>query len=323
MAAETVRGSPVWAYGLLTGALGRQPLPRPQGERKRMDDYDPPLGEVDFVAFDLETTGLTPTSCRIVEFGAVRFRLGSGELGSMSQLVDPQCTIPLGVIRIHGITDAMVRGQPTVRAVMPQFLAFLGDNRTVLLAHNAPFDLAFLGEALAQLGRAELPHAVIDTLDLARRCLGQLLRHDLQSVAWYFGVTQREDHRALADARMAMHVFCRILATRPEVSRLSHLFRLSPPLRLVAKSVQSVSTRDMDALRLAIEECRVIEMVYDGGTRGPLPRRVTPLEIYESGGRAYLVAYCHIDQMEKIFRVDRIRHFELGEEGPPMDIVVS
>lgn len=288
-----------------------------------MDDSDPPLGEVDFVAFDLETTGLSPAECRIVEFGAVRFRLGTGELESMSQLVDPQCTIPPAVIRIHGITDAMVRGQPTVRAAMPRFLKFLGDARTVLLAHNAPFDLGFLSEALGRMGRRGLPHAVIDTLDLARRCLYQLPHHDLHSVAWYLGLAQQEDHRALADARLAMYAFCRMLAMQPEVSRLSDLFRLSPPLRLAENRILSTSIGEMDALWAAIEESRVIEMVYDGGSRGLLPRRVTPLEIYQSGGRAYLVAYCHIDQMQKTFRVDRIRQFRLSEQGPSPGMVVS
>lgn len=286
-----------------------------------MDD-DRPLDEVEFVAFDLETTGLSPLECRIVEFGAVRFRLGSGELASMSQLVDPQCRIPRGVIRIHGITDAMVRGQPTVRAAMPWFLAFLGDGRTVLLAHNAPFDLGFLAEALAQLGQGGLPHAVIDTLDLARRCVA-LPRYDLQSVAWYLGLAQREDHRALADARLAMQAFCRMLAMRPEVSRLSHLFRLSPPLHLAEKCIHALPAGEMDALWAAIEQSRVVEMIYDGGSRGLLPRRVTPLEIYESGGRTYLVAYCHIDQMQKTFRVDRIRRFQSGEQGPSPGTVVS
>lgn len=280
-----------------------------------MEQYDPPLSEVDFVAFDLETTGLSPVACRIVEFGAVRFRLGAGELGSLSQLVDPQRPIPAAVIRVHGITDAMVRGMPTEREVLPEFLAFLGGARTVLLAHNAPFDLGFLGEALARTGRSGLPHPVIDTLDLARRCLYGLPRYDLESLARYLGLARREDHRALADARLAMQAFCRMLAMRPEASRLSDLFRLSPPLRLVEKRALSTPAGDMDALWAAIEQCRVIEMVYDGGSRGGLPRRVTPLEIYQSGSRAYLVAFCHIDQMEKTFRVDRIRQLRLGEQG--------
>ena len=106
------------------------------------------LADVDFVAFDLETTGLSPISCRIVEFGAVRFNLAAGELETFEQIVDPQCPIPPETIRVHGITDAMVRGMPTVSEVLPAFLGFLGGPDTVLMAHNASFDIGFLTQVI-------------------------------------------------------------------------------------------------------------------------------------------------------------------------------
>jgi len=115
-------------------------------------DANLPLPNVQFVALDLETTGLYPVSCRIVEFGAVRFKLAKGELHRFEQLVDPECPIPSDATRIHGITDAMVCSMPTVAATLPIFLGFLGDPDTVLLAHNASFDLGFLSFALAKLG---------------------------------------------------------------------------------------------------------------------------------------------------------------------------
>jgi DNA polymerase-3 subunit epsilon len=102
---------------------------------------DRPLSEVEFVAFDLETTGLFPVVNRIVEFGAVRFTLDGRELGTWEQLVNPECVIPPGVTEIHGITDAMVRGQATLAQALPGFLEFLGDTDAILLAHNATFDL--------------------------------------------------------------------------------------------------------------------------------------------------------------------------------------
>ena len=119
--------------------------------------HDRPLAEVEFVAFDLETTGLFPVVNRIVEFGAVRFRLDGRELGTWEQLVDPECPIPPGVTEIHGITDTMVRGQPTVARALPGFLDFLGRTEAILLAHNATFDLGFLNFAAAKTGRRSLP----------------------------------------------------------------------------------------------------------------------------------------------------------------------
>jgi DNA polymerase III epsilon subunit-like protein len=71
--------------------------------------------------------------------------------------------------QVHGITDTMVRGQPTIEHVLPQFIEFLGEPDTFLLAHNAPFDLGFLAMALTRLGIAYPPHYVFDTLDMARR----------------------------------------------------------------------------------------------------------------------------------------------------------
>jgi len=125
-----------------------------------------PLPDAEFVALDLETTGLYPVSCRLVEFGAVRFKLAKGELLRFEQLVDPECPIPSEATRIHGITDAMVRDMPTVAETLPIFLGFLGGPETVLLAHNASFDLGFLSFALAKLGMPFPPNPVVDTLDL-------------------------------------------------------------------------------------------------------------------------------------------------------------
>jgi DNA polymerase III epsilon subunit-like protein len=71
--------------------------------------------------------------------------------------------------QVHGITDRMVRGQPTIEHILPQFIEFLGHRDTILLAHNATFDLGFLCMALIRLGIACPPHDVFDTLDMARR----------------------------------------------------------------------------------------------------------------------------------------------------------
>jgi len=131
-----------------------------------MPNANLPLPNTEFVAFDLETTGLCPVSCRIVEFGAVRFTPAKGELHHFEQLADPEFPIPDDATRIHGITDAMVRGMPTVAETLPIFLGFLGGPETVLLAHNASFDLGFLSFALAKLGMPFPPNPVVDTLDL-------------------------------------------------------------------------------------------------------------------------------------------------------------
>ena len=143
------------------------------------------IAQAEFIAFDLETTGLHPVSAQIVELGAVRFK-GDGEvLGQFQQLVDPRSKIPHIATQIHGITNAMVQGQPTIAEALPEFLEFLGDTPMVMLAHNASFDLGFLSVALCRLRHSFPVHQTLDTCTLARRrislCdrLGELCRMDL------------------------------------------------------------------------------------------------------------------------------------------------
>jgi DNA polymerase III subunit epsilon len=191
---------------------------------------DRPLSEVEFVAFDLETTGLFPVVNRIVEFGAVRFRLDGSEVGTWEQLVDPECLIPPGVTDIHGITDAMVRGQPTLAQALPGFLDFLGTPDTILLAHNATFDLGFLNFAAAKTGLALPANPVIDTLDLARTCVRGAPSCRLENLVVHLGLAESEDHRALSDSQLAMAFFTHLAGCIKSLRTVENLFRLSPPM---------------------------------------------------------------------------------------------
>ena len=267
-----------------------------------------PLSDAEFVAFDLETTGLYPVSCRIVEFGAVRFKLAKGELHRFEQLVDPECPIPTDATRVHGITDAMVCGMPTVAKTLPIFLGFLGGPETALLAHNASFDLGFLSFALARLGMPSPPNPVIDTLDLSRKYVRDLHSHRLEDVARYLGVAESEDHRALSDARLVMGVFQRIVGHSRRLKTIGDLFRVWPPLSFEDTGVFVLEPpAGYEDLVVAIREEKTVVVIYEGGTRGLVERRITPRALLQSGGRKYLTGYCHIDHVEKTYRLDRIR----------------
>src|SRR5918998_3654684 len=94
----------------------------------------------EFVAFDLETTGLVAQIDRVVEIGAVRFDASGRELGRFESLMDPERPMSPAAWAVHGISDADLVGAPAARDVLPEFLAFLGDpETTTLLAHNAAF----------------------------------------------------------------------------------------------------------------------------------------------------------------------------------------
>jgi len=273
-----------------------------------------PLTETEFVAFDLETTGLFPISCRILEFGAVRFTLPAGELETFEQLVDPECPIPADATRIHGITDTMVHGMPTVDHVLPQFLEFLGGRDTVLMAHNASFDIGFLTLAMAKLAIPFPTNPVIDTLDLSRKYLPELGRHRLEDVARYLGVADREDHRGLSDARLAMGTFREIVARSSRLRTLDSLFRVSPPMAFAGAGTSALKPPvGYENLGVAIAEQRTVVVMYEGTRTGIVERRITPRGLMQSQGRAYLAAVCHYSGSEKTYQLDWIREYWIEE----------
>ncbi|MFO8075507.1 MAG: DEDD exonuclease domain-containing protein [Egibacteraceae bacterium] len=163
-----------------------------------------PLHEVTFVVVDLETTGGSPASSRITEIGAVRVRAGEVD-GELATLVDPEVAIPPGITALTGIDDAMVAGRPAIGGILPALLEFA--RGSVLVAHNARFDVGFLEAALRRSGRPPLEQQALCTAALARRLLGGEVRDcRLATLAAHVGARTRPEHRALADARATVDV---------------------------------------------------------------------------------------------------------------------
>ena len=133
----------------------RDPVVTPAvGSQRSFDELGEPLREVTFVVVDLETTGGAPVDADITEIGAVKVR-GGEVLGDFGTLVDPGRDIPPQIVRLTGITTAMVHDAPTIDAVLPMFLEFSEFSRgAVLVAHNAGFDTGFLRAAAARCGIA-------------------------------------------------------------------------------------------------------------------------------------------------------------------------
>lgn len=169
------------------------------------DELGEPLREVTFVVVDLETTGGSPATSAITEIGAVRVRAGE-VLGEFQTLVNPGAGIPPFIAVLTGITDAMVASAPRLGAVLPAFLEFA--RGSVLVAHNAPFDLGFLRAACAELGAPWPGFRHVDTAILARRALTRDESPDcrLATLARLFRAQTQPCHRALADARATVDV---------------------------------------------------------------------------------------------------------------------
>ncbi len=182
-----------------------RPLTRPREETTLPPGSTDPA--VRHVVFDLETTGLWPRrGHRVIEIGAVAFEKGQ-VVGEFSTLVNPGVPIPPEVQAIHGITEAMIEGEPRPEEILPSFSAFVADS--VLVAHNAAFDVGFLRHELARLGMT-LPNHHLCTLEMSRRRFPHLSDHTLETVYLHlFPETGflRQSHRALDDARMAAKIW--------------------------------------------------------------------------------------------------------------------
>ena len=166
------------------------------------------LLDTTFVVLDLETTGGSPSNCKITEIGAVKVK-GGEIIGEFQSFVNPETAIPPFISVLTGITDAMVATAPTIGEVFYSLLEFIGSpNESVLVAHNAPFDLGFLKSAADKLEYSWPKYEVIDTAKISRYALTKddVMNFKLATLAKYFGAVTEPDHRALSDARATVDV---------------------------------------------------------------------------------------------------------------------
>lgn len=168
-----------------------------------------PLTQLAYTVFDTETTGLDPTTDRIVAIGAVR--IVNGRLlrqENFDQFVDPERPIPAAAEAVHGITDAMVRDQLPIEQVLPQFLRFAEE--TVLVGHNIAFDLRMFESEEATTG-VQVTNPVLDTLLLSAVLHPDVDDHSLETIAGRLGVSVFGRHTALGDALVTAEVFLRMI----------------------------------------------------------------------------------------------------------------
>ncbi len=158
----------------------------------------------EFIAFDIETTGLSPTTDRITEIGAVRL-VGGQVKDSFDTFVNPERGIPAKIIELTGITDAMVRDAPSERQALEQFFRFCG-NDAVLIAHNADFDTSFIRVAADRSG-FPFENTYIDTVPMCRSLLRGIKNVKLDTVAKYLKLAPFHHHRACDDAAVLGRIF--------------------------------------------------------------------------------------------------------------------
>jgi DNA polymerase III epsilon subunit family exonuclease len=162
------------------------------------------LNDVVFASFDTETTGLSPSKDRVVELAVVRYQAGE-ILDQKTWLIFPERLIPYYATRAHGITDEMVKGQPLFADIVEEFEAYI--EGTVMIAHNASFDINFINDEYNRLNRPHLTNQVIDSLRLFRSWFPGLDSYKLSSIAEHAQIKGDTFHRALADSVYVARLF--------------------------------------------------------------------------------------------------------------------
>lgn len=153
----------------------------------------------EYVALDIETTGLSYINDKIIEIGAVKIK-NNKIIGQFSELIQPGIRIPQNITGLTGIDDEMVSGKPSVSEILPRLIEFIGDG--AIVAHNARFDMSFIKKSASDIG-ITIKNPVIDTLILSRLFFPQLKRYKLDIVAKFLDINLENHHRAVDDALCA------------------------------------------------------------------------------------------------------------------------
>ncbi len=257
------------------------------------------LANARFAFLDLETTGLSPWfGDRICEVGIV-ISEGKRIKEQYQQLVNPERPLSPGAASTNGLADEDLKSAPVFEAVAPKVLGLLSD--TVVVCHNAQFDIQFLDSEFKRLGHEiQIPN-LIDTLNLARQFY-DLPSYSLLSIAEAFQVPMTGAHRALNDALTLRGIFFNIM---------DGLKQFNQPLDEYI-GIYNSPAWPSDGIQLptelgeAIYSNRKIFIRYIDGEGHETERWITPKQVMGLSDYVYLQAHCHLRNAERNFRLDRI-----------------
>ncbi|WP_250227237.1 PolC-type DNA polymerase III [Anaeropeptidivorans aminofermentans] len=173
----------------------------------------------EYIVFDIETTGLRKETCSIIEIGAVKIKNGE-IIDDFQALINPFIKLPQEIIELTKITDKMLEGKPAIDKVLKEFIDFCGDG--VLVAHNANFDVGFIARWAEELYNMPINNTVLDTVELSRALFPELNNHKLNIVAENLGISLKNHHRAVDDARATAEIFLKCI----ELLKAENVFNL-------------------------------------------------------------------------------------------------
>lgn len=268
---------------------------------------DTPLSDVPIVVVDTETTGLSPAlGHRVVEVAAVRMQ-GWQEVQSFDQLVNPGRPMDPGASRVNGIYDEDLQDAAPFSSVAGPLSSLM--DGALVVAHNASFDAGFLSLEYGLLEEHRRPDSPwLCTLRLARSFF-HFGNNRLTNVARALNVRSGRSHRALSDAYTTARVLKK-MASRLQQWQLHTVGDLlhaqGGPIYIPKPATPPLPAPMASALR----EHRAVRIHYVSGRR-ETRRVIRPLYATEERGNTYLVAYCHLRQAQRTFRLDRIAQAEL------------
>ena len=198
-----------------------------------LNTRDEPLDQADYVIFDLETTGLSAHYDRIIEFGATRYSHGQHK-DDIDFFINPDRQLRDFIKKKTNITQEMVDAGRPIKEALKAILEFFGDS--VIIDHNAAFDIGFLNEALKNNGLPQIKNPVIDTLPLSRYMYPHQRSHTLEDVARTLGISYDDTkvHRAIYDAQVLESVY---------LGLLSVLEQTTPKLNM--KDLENLTSKDV------------------------------------------------------------------------------
>lgn len=258
-----------------------------------------------FTAIDIETTGLHPFYSEIIEIAAVKFQLDGTFEDDFTQLINPLKPIPPRATEIHGITDSMVAGKPLWGDVAPYLYKFVGDS--VLVAHNAPFDLSFLTFKGTVIQNPFPDHFVADTLTIARGVYRHFAKFTLLDLSGKLGFEMTETHRALADAKACAELFLAAYNTNGipwEEFADNFIFHTA-----AWQTLENIDERMMPLVNICRDGIDV-QIVYIDSEGVVTTRRVTPIQLNRIRQIPYLFGHCHLRNAGRNFRLDRIHSWK-------------
>ncbi len=182
------------------------------------------LKDASYVVFDIETTGLSVVNNRIIEIAGVKIE-NEQVVDRFATFINPHESISYNISQLTNITNEMVADAPELADKLPDFVRFVGDS--VLVAHNARFDMGFIQANLKSLGMPILPNPVLDTVEMARYLYPEMKNHRLNTLAAKFKVSLENHHRAIDDAEALGHILLAMIKDSVQERDITQLDQLN------------------------------------------------------------------------------------------------